>query len=252
MTSPLPLEGRVAYVTGSTRGIGAAIARTYAEHGARVIVNGRSSEDTVASTAASLRKRFDVETLPIFADQGDPEAIKDAYRRIFAAYGRLDILVNNAGILEDGLLGMIPDRAITETFAVNALAIVRNMQAAARLMRRHGAGSIINISSIIGTHGNAGEVVYGGAKAAVVGMTKSAAKELAPAGIRVNAIAPGFIDTDLTRGLPPDVFEERLARIGMGRIGDPQDVANVALFLASDQSSYVTGQVIGVDGAMII
>ena len=119
-------------------------------------------------------------------------------------------------------------------------------------MRRGGSGSIINISSIIGTHGNPGEVVYGATKAAVLGMTRSAAKELAPVGIRVNAIAPGFIDTDLTRSLPPERFAERLASVGMGRIGTPQDVANVALFLASDASAYVTGQVIGVDGSMVI
>jgi 3-oxoacyl-[acyl-carrier protein] reductase len=252
MTSSLTLRGRVAYVTGSTRGIGNAIARSFAAEGAAVVVNGRSSEAAVAALAEELRREHGTECIGIWADQRDPEAIKAAYRRIVAAYGRLDVLVNNAGILDDALLGMIPESTILETFETNALAVLRNMQTAARLMRRRGAGSIINIASIIGVMGNPGEAVYGGSKAAVIGMTKSAAKELAPIGIRVNAIAPGFIDTDLTRSMPTAKFDERLASVGMGRIGRPQDVANVALFLASDMSSYVTGQVIGVDGSMVI
>jgi 3-oxoacyl-[acyl-carrier protein] reductase len=252
MASTSALEGKVAYVTGSTRGIGNAIARTFAAAGAAVVVNGRTSPDAVRALAAELTERHGVECLAAPADQRDEEAVKGVFRDIFSTYGRLDVLVNNAGILDDALLGMISESSIEDSFAINAVALIRNMQSAARLMRRGGAGSIINISSIIGTHGNPGEVVYGATKAAVIGMTKSAAKELAPAGIRVNAIAPGFIDTDLTRSLPANHFDERLASVGMGRIGVPQDVANVALFLASDASAYVTGQVIGVDGSMVV
>jgi 3-oxoacyl-[acyl-carrier protein] reductase len=252
MPSPWTLSGKVAYVTGSTRGIGNAIARAFAAQGAEVVVNGRRSAEVVADVAEELTGAFGTTCIGIHADQRDPAAVQHAYRRIFSTYGRLDILVNNAGILDDGLLGMIAESSVTDTFEVNALAVVRNMQGASRLMRRRRSGSIINIASIIGTNGNAGEVVYGGSKAAVIGMTKSAAKELALGGIRVNAIAPGFIDTDLTRSMPPDKFAERLASVGMGRIGRPEDVANVALFLASDLSAYVTGQVIGVDGAMVI
>jgi 3-oxoacyl-[acyl-carrier protein] reductase len=252
MASPLTLEGKVAYVTGSTRGIGNAIARTLAVAGASVVVNGHTHEDAVAELASELTGEHGRSCIGIFADQRDAGAIKDAYARIFKEYGRLDVLVNNAGIVEDALLGMILDPSIVDTFDTNALAIVRNMQLATRLMRRTGAGSIINISSIMGILGNPGEVVYAGTKAAVIGITKSGAKELAPVGIRCNAIAPGFIDTDLTKALTPDVYSERLGSIGMGRIGKPQDVANVALFLASDLSSYVTGQVIGVDGSMVI
>ncbi len=252
MTSSLTLSGKVAYVTGSTRGIGNAIARSFAAEGAAVVVNGRQSAEAVEGLARELSTDHGLVCIGILADQRDGRAASEAFRQIFATYGRLDILVNNAGILDDALLGMISDSSLEETFAVNALALVRNMQAASRLMRRSGSGSIINISSIIGTHGNPGEVVYGAAKAAVIGMTKSAAKELAPEGIRVNAIAPGFIDTDLTRSLSAQRFDERLASVGMGRIGQPQDVANLALFLAADLSSYVTGQVIGVDGSMVI
>jgi 3-oxoacyl-[acyl-carrier protein] reductase len=250
--STLGLEGKVAYVTGSTRGIGNAIARTLAEHGAAVIINGHTHADAVSRLADELTREHGRDCLGIYADQRDPSAIKVAFDRIFKTYGRLDILVNNAGVVEDALLGMIPDPSLVDTFSVNALAVVRNMQMGTRLMRRTGAGSVINISSIMGVLGNAGEVVYAGTKAAVIGITKSAAKELAPTGIRVNAIAPGFVDTDLTRVLTPDIHAQRLGSIGMGRIGQPQDVANVALFLASDLSSYVTGQVIGVDGSMVI
>ena len=252
MPSPWTLDGKVAYVTGSTRGIGNAIARSFAAQGAAVVVNGRRSADVVAGLAEELSGCFGTTCIGVFADQRDTQAVRQIYQRIFSTYGRLDVLVNNAGILDDGLLGMTAEASIKDTFEVNTLAVVRNMQAASRLMRRGGSGSIINIASIIGTNGNAGEVVYGGSKAAVIGMTKSAAKELASAGIRVNAIAPGFIDTDLTRSMAPSKFDERLASVGMGRIGQPQDVANVALFLASDMSAYVTGQVIGVDGSMIL
>jgi 3-oxoacyl-[acyl-carrier protein] reductase len=252
MASISRLDGKVAYVTGSTRGIGRAIAERLAEQGATLVVNGRSSAEAVAALEHDLTVRHDRPALGIHADQADARAAADAFRSILSTFGRLDIFVNNAGILDDALVGMISNRSIADTFETNTFACIRNLQSAAKLMRRSGAGSIINIASIIGTHGNAGEVVYGAAKAAVVGLTLSAAKELAPEGIRVNAIAPGFIDTDLTRTLPPDVHEQWVGRIGMGRVGVPEDVADVAVFLATDASRYVTGQVIGVDGSLVV
>jgi 3-oxoacyl-[acyl-carrier protein] reductase len=246
------LEGRTAYVTGSSRGIGAAIAETFARHGADVVVNGRSDAAALEALADRLRREHGVRTLAIAGDQSDPAAIKEAYRQIFRTFKRLDVLVNNAGILEEGLLGMITEESLTRTFSINALATARNMQAALSLMQRAGRGSIVNITSIMGRQGNPGLVAYAGSKAAVIGMTLSAAKELAPRNIRVNAIAPGFIDTDMVRSLTREMYDEKMRAIGMGRIGTPQDVANVALFLASDLAAYVTGQVIGVDGAMSV
>ena len=251
MASLLNLEGRVAYVTGSTRGIGRSTAELLAAQGAHVVVNGVQA-DGAERYAEELSDRHGVTCIGITADQRDPAAHKPVFMAIHERFGRLDILVNNAGIVDDALLGMIPDRSIEDTFDVNALAVIRNMQLGAKLMRRDGGGSIVNVSSIMGVLGNAGEVVYAGTKAAVIGATKSAAKELAAEGIRVNAVAPGFIDTDMTRALEPEVHRQRLESVGMGRIGRPIDVANVVLFLASDLSEYVTGQVIGVDGSMIV
>ncbi len=167
---------------------------------------------------------------------------------MFKLTKKLDILVANAGVLDDALIGMVTQSQIENTFNTNTFGVLYCAQYASRLMGRNKCGSIINMTSIMGTHGNIGQAVYAGSKAAVIGITKSLSKELAPLNIRVNAIAPGVIDTDMVATLAA----ERIASIKMGRIGRPEEVANVALFLASDLSTYVTGQVIGVDGGMII
>jgi len=246
------LAGRTAFVTGSSRGIGWEVARTLAAHGADVAINGHSHPDQLAAQAGGLAQEFGVRTLSLAGNVADPEVVKGFYQALFKAWKRLDIMVNNAGVLEDALLGMITPELVDRVLGVNAKGAIYNLQGAARLMSRHKAGSIVNVSSIIGTHGNEGQAVYGASKAALLGLTRSAAKELAPTGIRVNAVAPGYIDTDMIRSLPPEVHAQRLAQIGMGRIGTPEDVARVVLFLASDLSTYVTGQVIGVDGGMRI
>ena len=253
MTSPDPLDltDRVAVVTGGNRGIGRAAALLLAEHGAQVAIVGRDDLGAAQATAQQLSQRTGTAAIGLVADAAEPTAVRAVYQTVRREFGRLDILVNNAGMLQDALLGMIDDALVDTTLAVNTAGPIHHLQAAARLMRKSG-GSIINVSSIIGRRGNVGQVVYGASKAAVIGITLSAAKELAPQGIRVNAIAPGFIDTDMTRALPQDKFDERVASVAMGRAGTPEDVAGTILFLASDLSAYVTGQVLGVDGGMLI
>jgi 3-oxoacyl-[acyl-carrier protein] reductase len=246
------LEGKIAAITGGSRGIGLATARTFAEAGATVVLLGRSA-DALELACQSVR-----ETVPeasvsgICCDVASPDSVRDAFQGIFRQHKRLHVLVANAGLLDDALIGMVTPTQIRKTFDVNTFGVLYCAQASSRLIARSGGGAIINVSSIVGRNGNTGQAVYAGSKAAVIGITQSLAKELAPQAIRVNAIAPGFIDTDMARSIGPAKFQERLDSIKMGRIGTPQDVANVALFLASDLSSYVTGQVIGVDGGMLI
>ncbi|MBI1353744.1 MAG: SDR family oxidoreductase [Acidobacteria bacterium] len=252
MASPWRLDGKVALVTGSTRGIGWSTAELLAEQGATVIINGLSNPDLVADRARELTDRFGGEAFGLPYDVADSKQVQQAFQAIFKQHKRLDILVNNAGVLSDAFLGMIPDETIEQVLAVNTRSVLLHLQQASRLMRRAKSGSIVNLTSIIGRVGNEGQTVYGASKAAVIGATLSAAKELAPSNIRVNAVAPGFIDTEMTRSLPPDKYDERMAGIKMGRIGTPQEVAGAILFLASDLSSYVTGQVVGVDGGMLV
>lgn len=250
--SCLNLEGRVVFVTGSTRGIGWATAKKMAEHGAAVVINGHSSKEILNRRVIEIRETYGVEAIGIFADMGDQVLVDKCYKQIFNTFRRLDVAVNNAGVLNDVLLGMITPDIIEKVLAVNTKGVLTSVQAASRLMRRNKRGSIINIGSIVGTRGNIGQVVYSASKAAVIGITRSAAKELAPYKIRVNAVAPGFIDTDMVRQLPDEVFKQHVDSIAMGRIGTPEDVARVILFLASDLSEYVTGQIVGVDGGMLI
>jgi 3-oxoacyl-[acyl-carrier protein] reductase len=245
------LAGRVAFVTGSTRGIGWATAQLLAERGATVIVNG-TNPDLVEQRAEELKGRHGSPADGICCDASQPAQIRGAYQSIFKEHGRLDVLVNNAGILEDALIGMVSDELVDRTFEINTFGAIHHLQGAARLMKRNRSGSIINLTSIVGINGNLGQIVYSSSKAALVGLTRSASKELAPSGIRVNAVAPGFIDTDMTQSLPEDKYAERMASIAMGRIGTAEDVARAIAFLAGDDAAYVTGQVIGVDGGMLI
>jgi 3-oxoacyl-[acyl-carrier protein] reductase len=245
------LNGKVCLITGSTRGIGWATAELFAQHGATVVLNSRPS-DLLEKRRQSLQERFGTAVIALAADAGDPAAVQACHMEIFKHFKKLDVLVNNAGIMQDAPLGMITGELIHSVTQTNIAGSILHLQAAARLMTRAKSGSIINLTSIVGRAGKEGQTVYASSKAAVIGLTRAAAKELAPKGIRVNAVAPGMINTDLTRQLREDHYRDSLGAIKMGRIGEPIDVARAILFLASDMSSYITGQVLGVDGGMLI
>jgi 3-oxoacyl-[acyl-carrier protein] reductase len=206
----------------------------------------------LAQKTAEIRERFDTPCTALAFDASQPAAIREAYKSIFASYKRLDTLVNNAGVMRNSVLGMITDEAIRETFDINTIAVIHHVQEASRLMARHKSGSIVNLMSVVGRSGAEGQIVYAASKSALIGITLSAAKELAGKGIRVNAVAPGMIRTDLLATLPPDRLQQRLGSIGMGRFGEPEEVAQAILFLASDAASYVTGQILGIDGGMVL
>lgn len=250
--SSVRLDGKVAFVTGAARGIGFATAKALAAAGATVVLGGRD----LASLAAAAEKikaiQLDAKLMQIECNVSEESSVKQAFNTIFREFKRLDVLVANAGVLDDALIGMVTVKQIERVFSANTFGVLYCAQYASRLMARNGGGSIVMLSSIIGTNGNVGQAVYGGSKAAVIGIAKSLAKELAPQNIRVNAIAPGFIDTDMARSISEQKFSERLASIKMGRIGTAEEVANTIFFFASDLSSYVTGQILGVDGGMLI
>lgn len=247
----ISLKGKTAIITGASRGIGEATAKLFAEHGADLILLSRDI-DRLSALKIKLEKEFNTEVDYFSMDIKLEESIKEVFTGIRALKKNIDILVNNAGIMEDAVLQMVRPELIDRIFQTNVFGLINVSQQTIKLMIRNRKGSIINLTSIIGTNGNKGQTIYGSSKTAVIGFTKSLSKEMASLGIRVNGVAPGFIDTDMTAGMDPEFYQKNVESIGMGRIGKPDDVAKVNLFLASDLSEYVTGQTIGVDGGMII
>jgi 3-oxoacyl-[acyl-carrier protein] reductase len=245
------LDGKVCLITGTSRGIGAETARRFAQEGAVVCANA-INEGSIDERSADWAKEYNTIVEPIYFDVTDGNAAKQAIMRIKKEHGRLDVLVNNAGVMRDALIGMVDTELMEEIFSVNVYAVINLLQLASRIMCRQHSGSIINLSSIVGVEGNAGQIVYSASKGAVAALTKTAAKELAPENIRVNAIAPGMIDTDMFRSIGDEKMEEHLKNIKMGRLGTPNDIANAIVFLGSDLSTYVTGQILGVDGEAMV
>lgn len=240
------LSGKIAVVTGATRGIGKEIVYQYANSNAVVYAIGRDKKslaeiDCYAENIHSLE--LDITQL---------DSVKKVLMDIYKKENKIDILVNNAGVMNDALLGMISEDMIQEMFNVNVFSVIQMTQLVSRFMKRQKNGCIINIASIVGIEGNAGQSVYSATKGAVISFTKSAAKELASNGIRVNAIAPGIIDTSLLDNVPEEKMKQRLSAVCMGRIGQPGDIAKAALFLAGSMSEYISGQVIRVDGLTIM
>lgn len=237
------LEGKVAIVTGCSRGIGRAIMDTFAANGATVYA--------VDLVVGCMDDAASDKIIPCYFDITDTKAIIELVKKVKKEQGKIDILVNNAGIMQDALIPMVTDEQIRKTFEVNVFAMMHFIQYVSKVMKRQHSGSIINAASIMGISGNYAQMVYAASKGAVIALTKSAAKELAQDGIRVNAIAPGTINTKLLENTPEETLNQIKSRIYMGELGTPEEVANAYLFLASDLSSYISGQVLGVDGMMI-
>ncbi|MDO5403753.1 MAG: SDR family NAD(P)-dependent oxidoreductase [Eubacteriales bacterium] len=244
------LKGKVAVVTGGTRGIGYAIVKLYLENGAKVALFG-SRQETVDKALASLKEEnAEWEVIGDCPDLSDDKAVAAAIDKVKAAYGKIDILVNNAGISDSTPIDNYTAEQFTKVMNLNVNAIMNAVMPTVKIMKEQGGGCIINTSSMVSICGQTSGVAYPTSKSAVNGLTWSLARELGPSNIRVNAVAPGITRTDMVAALPDQVIQPLIQRIPLHRVGEPEDVANAFLFLASDMASYVTGEVLSVDGAM--
>jgi 3-oxoacyl-[acyl-carrier protein] reductase len=244
------LIGKTAIITGATRGIGKAIAETFASNGANVAFTYASSEEKAKAIEADLIN-MGVKAKAYKSDAANMEAAQDLVKEVLADFGAIDILVNNAGITKDGLLMRMSEQDWDNVMDTNLKSVFNMTKSVMRTMMKSRNGSIINMSSVVGVKGNAGQANYAASKAGIIGLTKSVALELGSRNIRCNAIAPGFIETEMTGKLDADVVQGWRDAIPLKRGGTPEDVANLTLFLASDMASYISGQTINVDGAML-
>lgn len=244
------LEGKTALITGATRGIGKGMAEVFAKHGANVAFTYASSEASAKAIETEI-SAFGIKAKAYKSDASDLNQAEALVAAVLEDFGNIDILVNNAGITKDGLLMRMSEEQFDEVIRVNLKSVFNMTKASIKTFLNNKQGSIINVSSIVGVKGNAGQANYAASKAGIIGFTKSTALELGSRNIRCNAIAPGFIETEMTAALDEKTLEGWRAAIPMKRGGTPEDVANLTLFLASDLSSYISGQVINVDGALL-
>ena len=247
----MQLEGKTALITGGSRGIGRAIAVLFAKEGAKVAINYAGNQQAAQETIGMIQA-CGGEAIAIQCDVSDGVAVEAMVKQVKEAFGHIDIMVNNAGIARDGLLLRMKEEDWDSVMDTNLKGVFHCTKAVARIMMKQKKGSIVNISSVVGLIGNAGQANYAAAKAGIIGFTKSIAKELASRGIRVNAIAPGFIGTEMTDSLPEEIKKSMLAGIPLGRMAQPEEVAAGVLFLASDNAGYITGQTLHTDGGMVM
>ena len=248
------LEGKTALVTGATRGIGRAIAMKFAQEGANIAFTDLVLNDEMAAGLEETRKEIEALGVTCRAYAGNAAEFAETealVKQIHADFGSIDVLVNNAGITKDGLMLRMTEAQWDAVINVNLKSAFNFIHACAPIMLRQRGGSIINMSSVVGVHGNAGQSNYAASKAGVIGFTKSVAKEFASRGITVNAVAPGMIETDMTDAIPEAMYDAMLQQIPLKRIGKAEDIANGVLFLASEEASYITGQVITIDGGLM-
>ena len=245
----MTFTGKTAVVTGGSRGIGRAVCLELAAGGANIVFSYASNTDAAQETATAVGA-LGGKAIAVRGSAADGDAVKNLMDIAVREFGRIDILVNNAGITRDSLLMTMRESDFDAVIDTNLKGAFLCMKAASRIMMRQRYGRIVNLSSVVGLHGNAGQVNYAASKAGLIGMTKSLAKELATRGVTVNAVAPGFIETDMTAALPETARDALLPTIPMGRLGQAEDVARAVVFLASEEAGYITGQVLAVDGGM--